>query len=144
APSRPSSRPIPGTISARRTMKPRPSISPGRSAPAGIPPIRPWGRRWGGGGQPEGGRVRRGRSLRQQKRTQARSEECTNGEAAEREHADDEAPPEPESGTDCRKRADYPVDLRHPAMLYRALTDNQTRRMRRARPVIALAGVAFA
>ncbi len=29
-------------------------------------------------------------------------------------------------------------------MFYRALTDNQTRRMRRARPVIALAGVAFA
>src|SRR4029077_8145471 len=94
--------------------------------------------------QPEGGRVRRGRSLRQQKRTQARSEECTNGEAAEREHADDEAPPEPESGKDCRKRDDYPVELRHLAMFYRALTDNQTRRMRRARPVIALAGVAFA
>jgi len=29
-------------------------------------------------------------------------------------------------------------------MFYRALSDNQTQRMRRARPVIALAGVAFA
>ena len=47
--------------------------------------------------QPEGGRVWRGGSAGQQKRTQASSEECTKREPAEGEHPDDEAPPEAES-----------------------------------------------
>ena len=94
--------------------------------------------------QAERGSVRRGGSLREQKRTQAGAEERSEREAAERQHAHDEALPEAERGEDGRERDNEPVELRHLSCSTGSLTENHTQRLRRARPVIALASVAFA
>ena len=53
-----------------------------------------------GADQPERGRIRRGRALGQQQRTQAGAEEGTDCETAEREHTHDEALAEAEDGED--------------------------------------------
>ena len=97
-----------------------------------------------GADQAEGGRIGRGGALRQQQRPQAGAEEGAEREAAEREHADDEALPEAEAREDGRERDNEPVERCHPSCSTALATEDHSRRLRRARPVIALACVAFA
>ena len=77
---------MPGMISARRSLKPRPSRPLARIAPASSAPI-----------SPKAGAYGEEDPCGQQQRTQAGSEECTEREPAEGQHPDDEALPEAET-----------------------------------------------
>ena len=111
--SSPSSRLMPGRISVRRSRNPSPSRPLARIAPPSRAPI-----------EAERGRIWRGGALRKQKRTQARSDECTECEPAEREHPDDEALPKAEKGEDDRERHNDPVQLCHLPCCTSSLTES--------------------
>ncbi len=94
--------------------------------------------------QAERRRVGRGRATRKQKRTEASSDECTECEARERQHPDDEPLPKSQEGENRRHSDDDPIQLCHPPCCTSSVTETHNQRLRRARPVIALAAVAFA